>query len=186
MINFEGQVITVPKRIAMETTALECEKMRQSRRCNESPMMKSENKWLFNQGPDDVGYWLRTNTLVMMNYMVEEVILSRVNEGDMINTLLGKTNVSHGSLSQNHLKLFWIDTYGKPTDIAIRQLEKVGLPRTIDATLSNCEMSQKAWTVIGENHLFIIKYPLGSAAVTVPSVIKDIVPRSNESLDINI
>ncbi|KAK4013943.1 hypothetical protein OUZ56_026491 [Daphnia magna] len=44
----------------------------------------------------------------------------------------------------------------------------------------------ESWTVIGENHLFIIKYPLGSAVVTIPSEIKDIVPRSNESLDINI
>ncbi|KAI9558478.1 hypothetical protein GHT06_015265 [Daphnia sinensis] len=35
-------------------------------------------------------------------------------------------------------------------------------------------------------YLIIIKYPLGSAAVTVPSVIKNIVPRNNESLDINI
>ncbi|KZS00346.1 Uncharacterized protein APZ42_003371, partial [Daphnia magna] len=116
--------ITVPEHIAMETTAIECDIMRQSRRCNESKMMKSENKWIFNQEPEDFGYWLRTTTVVTVNCMLAEVFLSRIDEGDMINTPLGKTNVSHGSLSHNRLKLFWIDTYGKPTDIAIRQLEK--------------------------------------------------------------
>ncbi|KAK4030834.1 hypothetical protein OUZ56_024220 [Daphnia magna] len=101
-----GQVITVPELIAMETTAVECDIMRQSRRCNESPMMKSENKWIFNQEPEDFGYWLRTTTVVTFNCMLEEVVLSRIDEGDMINTPLGKTNVSHGSLSHNHLTLF--------------------------------------------------------------------------------
>ncbi|KZS13810.1 Uncharacterized protein APZ42_021201 [Daphnia magna] len=116
--------VTIAGTIAMETTAVECDIMRQSRRCKESPMMKSENKWIFNQEPEDEGYWLRTTTVVTVNCMLEEVVLSRIDEGDMINTPLGKAYVSHGSLSHNHLTLFWIDTYGKPTDIAIRQLEK--------------------------------------------------------------
>ncbi|KZR97830.1 Uncharacterized protein APZ42_007079 [Daphnia magna] len=108
----------------METTEVECDIMKHSRRCNESPMMKSENKWIFNQEAEDVGYWLRTTTVVTVNCMLEEVVLSRIDEGDMINTPRGKANVSHGSLSHNHLTLFWIDTHGKLTDIAIRQLEK--------------------------------------------------------------
>ncbi|KAK4014071.1 hypothetical protein OUZ56_026617 [Daphnia magna] len=204
------QVITVPERIAMETTAVECDIMRQSRRCNESPMMKSENKWIFNQEPEDFGYWLRTTTVVTVNCMLEEVVLSRIDEGDMINTPLGKTNVSHGSLSHNHLTLFWIDTYGKPTDIVIRQLEKgVGfwyesstngtwilqddskqldfhVRLTSRCQTVKCDKKIDSWTVIGDNHLFIIKYPLGPSAATVPSIIKDIVTKRNDPLDINI
>ncbi|KZS06384.1 Uncharacterized protein APZ42_030181 [Daphnia magna] len=91
-IDFVGQVITVPERIAMETTAVECDIVRQSRRCNESSMMKSENTWIFNQEPEDKGYWLRTATVVTVNCMLEEVVLSRYDEGDMINTPLGKSN----------------------------------------------------------------------------------------------
>ncbi|KZS05634.1 Uncharacterized protein APZ42_031125 [Daphnia magna] len=146
----QRQVITVLKRITMETTAVECDTMRHSRRCNESSMMKSENKWIFNQEPEDVGYWLRTTPVGTVNCMLEEVVLSRIDEEDMINTPLGKANVSHGSLSHNHLTLFWIDTYGKPAGIAIRQLEK------------------------------------GAVFCSVPSVIKDIVTKRNDPLDINI
>ncbi|KZS05600.1 Uncharacterized protein APZ42_031171, partial [Daphnia magna] len=209
-VNFGGQVITVPERIAMETTAIECNIMRQSKRCNESPMMKSENKWIFNQEPKDVGYWLRTTTVVKVNCMLEEVVLSRIDKGDMMSTPLGKANVSHGSLSHNHLTLFWIDTYGKPTDTAIRQLEKgVGFwyesstngtsilqddSKQLDFNVQltprcqtvKCDIKIDSWTVIGDNHLFIIKYPLGSSAVTVQSAIKEIVTKKNDSFDINI
>ncbi|KAK4009396.1 hypothetical protein OUZ56_018511 [Daphnia magna] len=38
--------------------------------------------------------------------------------------------------------------------------------------------------MIGDNHLFIINYPLASSAV--PAIIKDIVTKRNDSLDINI
>jgi hypothetical protein len=49
-----------------------------------------------------------------------------------------------------------------------------------------CDKKIDSWTVIGDNHLFIIKYPLGPSAVTVPSIIKDIVTKRNDPLDINI
>ncbi|KZS01617.1 Uncharacterized protein APZ42_001675, partial [Daphnia magna] len=166
-INFVGQVINVPERIAMETTLVECDIMRQSRRSNESPMMKSENKWIFNQEPEDVGYWLRTPTVVTVNCMLEEVVLSRIDEGDMINTPLGKANVSHGSLSHNHLTLFWIDTYEKPTDIAIRQLEK----------------GVVFWYESSMNGTWILQ---DDSKHSIPSFIKDIVAKRNDPLDINI
>ncbi|KAK4037964.1 hypothetical protein OUZ56_029987 [Daphnia magna] len=147
-VNFGGQVITVPERIAMETTAIECNIMRQSKRCNESPMMKSENKWIFNQEPKDVGYWLRTTTVVKVNCMLEEVVLSRIDKGDMMSTPLGKPNVSHGSLSHNHLTLFWIDTYGKPTDTAIRQLEKgVGFCYRTIRHQGNCDKKNDSFDI---------------------------------------
>ncbi|KAK4007672.1 hypothetical protein OUZ56_012825 [Daphnia magna] len=182
----------------------------QSRGCNESPMMKSENKWIFNKEPEDVGYWLRTTTVVTVNCMLEEVVLARVDEGYMINMPLGRANVSRGPLSHKHVTLFWIDTYGKPTDISIRQLDKgVGfwyesstngtwileddskqldfhVRLTSRCQTLKCDKKIDSWTVIGDNHLFNIKYPLGSSAITVPSVIKDIVTKRNDSLDINI
>ncbi|KAK4024527.1 hypothetical protein OUZ56_009948 [Daphnia magna] len=157
----------------METTAVECDTMRHSRRCNESSMMKSENKWIFNQEPEDVGYWLRTTPVGTVNCMLEEVVLSRIDEEDMINTPLGKANVSHGSLSHNHLTLFWIDTYGKPAGIAIRQLEKGAV----------------FWYESSTNGTWILQddsKQLDFHVRSVPSVIKDIVTKRNDPLDINI
>ncbi|KZR97980.1 Uncharacterized protein APZ42_006844, partial [Daphnia magna] len=176
----------------METTAVECDIMRQSRRCNESPMMKSENKWIFNQEPEDVGYWLRTTTVVTVNCMLKEVVLSRIDEGDMINTPLGKTNVSHGSLSHNHLTLFWIDTYGKPTDIATRQLEKgVGFwyeSSTNGTWILQDDSKQLDFHVRLTPRCQTMKCDKKNRQLdlTVPSVIKDIMTKINDPLDINI
>ena len=209
-VNFVGQVIIVPERMAMETTAIECDIMRQSRRCNDNPMTRSENKWVFNQEPDDVGYWLRTTTDLAVNCMMEEIILSRINEGDIIDTPLGKTNVSHGSLSHNHLTLFWIDTYAKSTEISSRQLEK-GVGYWYESSTNGtwilqddskqldfhvrlmtrcqtvkCDKKIESWTIVGDNNLFIIKYPLSPGPATVPSVIKNMLPKLAEPLDTNI
>ena len=49
-------------------------------------------------------------------------------ESDFTHTPLGRANITHRSISQNHMKLFWIDTYAKPTEIVLRELERdVGL-----------------------------------------------------------
>lgn len=62
----------------------------------------------------------------MVNCMLNrsKVVLSRIDEGDMINKPLGKANVSHETLFHNHLTLFWIATYEKQTDIVSQELEK--------------------------------------------------------------
>jgi hypothetical protein len=39
--NFLGQVIVVPERIAIETSQVQCDIMRQSLRCEENPMIKT-------------------------------------------------------------------------------------------------------------------------------------------------
>jgi hypothetical protein len=91
-------------------------------------MINSDNKWIFNDLTETVGYWLRSVTVEKINCVLEEISLAHGDESHFIHTPLGRANITHRSISQNHMKLFWIDTYAKPTEIVLRELERdVGL-----------------------------------------------------------
>jgi hypothetical protein len=122
--DFFGQTIVVPERIALDTSQIQCDIMRQSLRCGDDPMIKSDNKWTYIEEPEAVGYWLRTVTVEKVNCLFEEISIAHEDESDFIITPLGKANITQRFISHNHMTLFWIDTYAKPTDIVLRELEK--------------------------------------------------------------
>jgi hypothetical protein len=111
--NFLGQLIVVQERIAIDTSAIQCGIMRQSLRCGDNAMTNSENKW--------VG---RSVTVEKINCVFQEISLVHEDESDFIHTPLGRANITHRSISHNHMILFWIDTYAKPTEIVLRELER--------------------------------------------------------------
>jgi hypothetical protein len=153
--------------------------MRQSLRCGDNAMNNSDNKWVFNDEPETVGYWLRSVTVEKINCVFEEISLAHEDESDFIHTPLGKANITHRSISHNHMKLFWIDTYAKPTEIVLRELESgeglwyesttkdnmilldkanqvdfhvQWLPRCQNV---KCDKNQSEWTVVNNHHLFV-------------------------------
>ena len=86
-------------------------------------MTNSDNKWVFNDEPETVGYWLRSVTVEKINCVFEEISLAHEDKSDFIHSPLGRANITHRSISHNHMTLFWIDTYAKPTEIVLRELE---------------------------------------------------------------
>ena len=55
-MTFFGNLVVVPEKIAIETTAAECQIMQQSLRCGEQPMTRVDNKWIYNESPSEEGY----------------------------------------------------------------------------------------------------------------------------------
>jgi hypothetical protein len=183
--NFLGQVIVVPERISIETSQVQCDIMRQSLRCEENPMIKTDNKWTFTKDPETVGYWLRTITVENINCLFEEISIAHEDEGDIIRTPLGKANITQRSISHNHMTLFWIDTYAKPTEIVMRELER-GVGNWYESSTKDtfilqdnehqldfhvklmprcqnmkCDKTISTWTVVSNDHLFVIKDVIG-------------------------
>jgi hypothetical protein len=58
-----------------------------------------------------------------INCVFQEISLEHEDESDFIHTPLGSANITHRSISHNHMTLFWMDTYAKPTEIVLRELE---------------------------------------------------------------
>jgi hypothetical protein len=117
-------------------------------------------------------------TVEKINCVFEEISLAHEDESDFIHTPLGKANITHRSISHNHMTLFWIDTYAKPTEIVLRELESgeglwyesttkdnmilldkanqvdfhvQWLPRCQNV---KCDKNQSEWTVVNNHHLF--------------------------------
>ena len=115
-MTFFGNLVVVPEKIAIETTAAECQIMQQSLRCGEQPMTRVDNKWIYNESPSEEGYWLRTTSLFIINCMFEEITLSQEKEKSAINTPLGMANATTGTLSHNHLTVIWDARYTTAVD----------------------------------------------------------------------
>jgi hypothetical protein len=185
--NFLGQIIVVPERIAIDTSLIQCDIMRQSLRCGDDPMTKLDNKWTYTEEPEAIGYWLRTVTVEKINCLFEEISIAHEDESDIIITPLGKANISERVISHNHMTLFWIDTYAKPTNIVLRELEK-GVGSWYESSTKDtwilqdndnqldfhvklmprcqtvkCDKTIPSWTVVSNNHLFIVQSIVGKA-----------------------
>ena len=51
--SFFGQKVVVPDKLSLETSPLECLTMYESRRCNEQPMTILDNKFIYDQEPEE-------------------------------------------------------------------------------------------------------------------------------------
>lgn len=180
--NFFGQVIVVPDKIALETTAEECRIMREGRRCDEHPMAVSGSNWRYTEEPEEISYWLRTITVSTISCTLEEITLFQENEGSSITTPLGTVNASAGAAIHNHLTLVWETRYTTKTDPKPRHLESgigdlIHTPnsstyrlqdsdRQLDFHLkynprclppqTQCIKKNETFDVIGDNHLYVI------------------------------
>lgn len=121
--NFLRQEIVVPDKVPMETSAAECQIMRQSLRCNDKPMTLSDNKWSYNEEPEIVGYWLYTVTVEIINCAVEEISLLQEKEEDDLITPLGSAKATAGTLTHNHLTIVWDAKFTSTVDHKPRLLE---------------------------------------------------------------
>ena len=74
--------VVVPDKLALETSPLECLTMYESKRCNEQPMTILDNKFIYDQEPEENGWWLDTITVETINCAVEKIQLYQENEGD--------------------------------------------------------------------------------------------------------
>ena len=101
--NFFGQIVVVPDKIPLETTAEECRIMQEGRKCNEFPMTVSGKNWRYTEEPEEIGYWLRTITVFSISCTLEEVMLFQEKEESPVSTPLGVANASAGVLLHNHL-----------------------------------------------------------------------------------
>ncbi|EFX66138.1 hypothetical protein DAPPUDRAFT_263629 [Daphnia pulex] len=68
--------------------------MAQTERCEEMPMKFAG------------GAWMRSISTQVLNCMVEETIILQ-EENDLIDTPLGRTNISDGVHTHNHITLIW-------------------------------------------------------------------------------
>ncbi len=123
-MNFWGQTISVPDKIAIDTTPEECRIMQQSKRCGSVQMTIQDDKWIHNQEPEDVGYWLRTVETHSIGCMLEEIRLSHEVDATRINTPIGIVNVSTGYYSHNHLTIVWDAKFATKVDPRHRKLEE--------------------------------------------------------------
>ena len=80
--------------------------MAQTKRCEEMPMKFADGKWLYVPEPSESGAWMRTISTQVLNCMVEETIILH-EENDLIDTPLGRANISDGVHTHNHMTLIW-------------------------------------------------------------------------------
>lgn len=104
--NFFLQQIVVPDKRAVDTTEAECKIMSQTKRCEEMPMKFADGIWLYVPEPSENCAWMRTISTQVLNCMVEETIILQ-EENDLIDTPLGRANISDGAHTHNHMTIIW-------------------------------------------------------------------------------
>ena len=180
--SFFGQKVVVPDKLALETSPLECLTMYESRRCNEQPMTILDNKFIYDQEPEETGWWLETITVETINCAVEKIQLYQENEGESFSTPLGVVPATNGSISHNHLTLIWDKTFTIKSERKARLVESgegVIIPTTIlnkfrlhdekkelefhlhvqprcYPSKTNCVNKTDAFEVIGQPQLYIL------------------------------
>ncbi|KAK4005017.1 hypothetical protein OUZ56_006741 [Daphnia magna] len=105
--DFFGQQIIVPETVALETSLAECTIMAKTKRCNDIQMNLADDKWTHTPDPPTIGSWFSTVSPYVINCMMEETRLIRQGADDIIETPLGKANVSDGVHTHNHLTIIW-------------------------------------------------------------------------------
>ncbi|KAK4027108.1 hypothetical protein OUZ56_016124 [Daphnia magna] len=130
--DFFGQQIIVPETVALETSLAECTIMAKTKRCNDIQMNLADDKWTHTPDPPTIGSWFSTVSPYVINCMMEETRLIRQGADDIIETPLGKANVSDGVHTHNHLTIIWDITVATAFD---------NTPRLV--------------SIIGDEHLFI-------------------------------
>ncbi len=96
-------------RIPMETTAAECQKMRDLRQCRGKAMeVLGQNKWALEGPPHVQGSWLRTTAGSLVNCHLEEVTLESECANCTISSPLGDIPAgANGSFSHNLITIIW-------------------------------------------------------------------------------
>jgi hypothetical protein len=190
------QQIVVPDKRAVDTTEAECKIMAQTKRCEEMPMKFADGKWLYVPEPSESGVWMRTISTQVLNCMVEETIILQ-EENDLIDTPLGRANISDGVHTHNHMTLIWdvadadriahtpwLLTQGKATitqtsTATTFKLEDDSnqlayhITHTDRCIMVNCESTNNTFAVAGDKHLFIVILKLGSEGNKTSDLILD-------------
>ncbi|XP_045035981.1 LOW QUALITY PROTEIN: uncharacterized protein LOC116934869 [Daphnia magna] len=110
-MNFFGQTVIVPEKIPIDTTASECYKMINTKKCEGYEMTLSDEKYVFSHEPRSDGYWMRTVDSEILNCALEQIQLFQQMEDEDFPTPIGKAAATAGTLSHNHLTLVWDTTY---------------------------------------------------------------------------
>ncbi|KAK4010439.1 hypothetical protein OUZ56_019582 [Daphnia magna] len=177
--DFFGQQIIVPETVALETSLAECTIMAKTKRCNDIQMNLADDKWTHTPDPPTIGSWFSTVSPYVINCMMEETRLIRQGADDIIETPLGKANVSDGVHTHNHLTIIWDITVATAFDNTPRlvssgegALIKTSTPGTFRledekqqlafhikpegrCLTTACRHKNESFTVIGDEHLFI-------------------------------
>ncbi|KZS10260.1 Uncharacterized protein APZ42_025311 [Daphnia magna] len=196
--DFFGQKIIVPETIALDTSVEDCNIMGKLKKFEHRQMHFVDRKWTLNPGPPTSGTWFSTVSPSMINCALEDITLIRQGDDNIIDTPLGKANVSHGSHTHNHLTLIWdkalasaLDNTPKRIDNGEGHLIKTSTPETYrleDETkqlgfhikrinrciTAFCQHKNDSFTVIGDEHLFVTIHNFNvseSDAVTQSSIL---------------
>uniref|UniRef100_A0A0N8AEJ0 Retrovirus-related Pol polyprotein from transposon n=1 Tax=Daphnia magna TaxID=35525 RepID=A0A0N8AEJ0_9CRUS len=122
-MNFFGQTVIVPEKIPIDTTASECYKMINTKKCEGYEMTLSDEKYVFSHEPRSDGYWMRTVDWETLNCALEQVQLFQQMEDEDFPTPIGKASSTAGTLSHNHLTLVWDTTYTHKVQHELRTVE---------------------------------------------------------------
>ncbi|KAK4013886.1 hypothetical protein OUZ56_026438 [Daphnia magna] len=112
----------VPEKIPI-TTASECYIMINTKKCGGYEMILSDDKHVFSHEPRPDGYWMRTVEWETLNCALEQVQLFQQVEDEDFPTPMGKASATTGTLSHNHLTLFWDTTYTHKIQHELRTVE---------------------------------------------------------------
>ena len=110
---FVWQGVDVMDHIPLDTSAEECYLMKIRKECGERKMSFSDGKWSFTQEPEAAWSWLRTIESEKTNCLMEQTAFFFHTNEQTVETPLGLTNVSSGSISHNHITAIWDTTLTK-------------------------------------------------------------------------
>lgn len=122
---FVWQGVETFDHIALDTTPEECMLMKARHGCGSHPMTFADGKWSFTEPPNSDWSWMRTIENRKTNCLMEETTFKFSPTDSIIDTPLGSTNVSIGSLSHNHVTAIW-DVYRTKSNGASRTLLEKG------------------------------------------------------------
>ena len=184
-MNLFGQVVVVPDKIALDTSAAACQIMQQSLKCDDESMTMKDNVWSYTQEPEEAGSWLRTVETKTINCALEQVTLYQEKDSDPIETPLGLVQPSAGTYSHNHMTIIWDAKYTTQVDHKARLLEGgtgqlirmhrpslngtfrlkddenqldfhlINKPRCMTRS-ADCAKSNYTYDIIGETKLFVL------------------------------
>ncbi|KAK4030937.1 hypothetical protein OUZ56_024362 [Daphnia magna] len=104
--DFFGQKIIVPETIALDTSVEDCNIMGKLKKCENRQMHFVDGKWTLNTEPPTSGTWFSTVSLSVINCALEDIMLIRQGDDNIIDTPLGKANVSTALIHTTILLLY--------------------------------------------------------------------------------
>ena len=104
---FFGLQVVVKDREPLETTPEECITMWNTKICNSKPMSIVNGIWTYNEEPADTTKWWDTVINERMNCAVEETSLFQEEEGQPIQTPVGRALPSDNFIMHNHVTIVW-------------------------------------------------------------------------------